>query len=203
MDKKKNHPTMMGVGYFTDGKYELYDKSKKRTRTVVGDAWYSMLKRCYSKSTQSRYTTYIGCTVCEEWHSFQNFAKWYSENIWNEEFTFLDKDILIKGNKLYSPNTCIIVDNNINNLFTKNNKNRGDLLIGVVKRGNKFASRISICGNMKTIGNFYTQEEAFTSYKLAKESYIKQVADEYKSKYHNFPQKLYDAMYSYEVEIAD
>ena len=50
------------------------------------------------------------------------------------------------------------------------------------------------------IGRFDTPEEAFYAYKQFKENYIKEVADEYKD---SIPQKLYEAMYRYEVEIDD
>ena len=116
----------------------------------------------------------------------------------------LDKDILIKDNKIYSPKTCIFVPQRINKLFTKRQNDRGLCPIGVTERKNnkykKFESRCSI-GNGKRIslGYFYTKEEAFKAYKEYKEKYIRQIADEYKSKYPNFPQKLYDAMYNYQV----
>lgn len=50
------------------------------------------------------------------------------------------------------------------------------------------------------IVQFDTLEEAFYSYKNFKERYIKQVANEYKDK---IPQKVYDAMYRYEIKITD
>ena len=50
------------------------------------------------------------------------------------------------------------------------------------------------------LGHYNTPEEAFQAYKQFKENYIKQVADEYKEL---IPEKLYNAMYEYEVEIED
>jgi hypothetical protein len=108
----------------------------------------------------------------------------------------IDKDILIKGNKIYSPETCIFVSRKINSLFVKCNKSRGQSPIGVCKHGKKYYVRCSSMG----IGSFKTIEEAFNAYKQYKEDYIKQVADEYKNK---IPKKLYDALYKYEVEITD
>ena len=37
----------------------------------------------------------------------------------------LDKDILVKGNKIYSPNTCIFAPENINNLLQLIKENPG------------------------------------------------------------------------------
>lgn len=119
----------------------------------------------------------------------------------------LDKDILIKNNKIYSPNTCIFVPQRINNLFTKTNKNRGNLPIGVsyYLNYNQYTATCSIIKENerkghKTLGYFNTIEEAFNAYKNFKEKYIKQIANEYKD---YIPIKLYNALLNYQVEITD
>ena len=70
-----------------------------------------ILERGYSKLWKEKHPTYENVYVCEEWHNFQNFAKWYYNNYYsiNEERMEIDKDILYKNNKVYSPDTCIIV----------------------------------------------------------------------------------------------
>ena len=203
-----NHPTVYKVGYL-GGNY--YNNSKDR---YVYRAWNHMLERCYTKKYHQLFPTYIGCEVCEECHSFQNFAKWYYDNLWlplND--SKLDKDILFKHNKLYSPQTCVLVDNRINCLFTKNNKDRGCLPIGVTEdcrshtiraylyneNGNRTTKYVNPSTNDRDLDILI----AFNWYKENKEEYIQKIADEYATKYPNFPQKLYDAMYTYQVEITD
>ena len=168
-----------------------------------------MLIRCYEPYTINKYPTYIEVIVCKEWHNFQNFAKWYEENYYEigKGKMHLDKDILFKGCKIYSPKTCIFVPERINYLFIKSNAIRGEYPIGVswYKTSNKFRVQCKILdkeNNRKVIhlGYYTTSEEAFLAYKVFKENYIKQVADEYKKL---IPQKLYEAMYKYEVEIND
>ena len=118
----------------------------------------------------------------------------------------LDKDILFHGNKIYSPETCLIVPERINKLFTKSTKSRGEYPIGVRERRNRLIAYCSITENNKTkqvnLGRFplHQVEEAFLTYKRFKENYIKQVADEYKN---SIPDKVYQALYNYEVEITD
>ena len=113
----------------------------------------------------------------------------------------LDKDTLVKGNKIYSPETCIFVPQRINYLFLNSGGSRGLLPLGVYTVGKKYASRTSKNGKRSVyLGSFDTPEEAFLAYKTAKEAYIKEVADEYKDK---IPKKLYDALYAYTVEITD
>ena len=191
-------PTLYGVGYIGETSTKKDGKSLKSY-----DYWYNMIKRCYSKVYQKKQPTYVGCSVYEEWKCYANFKEWFDMNFYciNNERIDLDKDILIKGNKIYSPDTCIFVPHSINCLFTKNDKRRGNLPIGVkLSYGKYYVSTSKIEGVDKNLGTFNTMEEAFYAYKEAKEKEIKRVADLYKDK---IPQKLYEAMYNYEVEITD
>jgi len=164
-----------------------------------------MLQRCYDPYEINRHPTYIDVFVCEEWHNFQNYAQWREENYYEvfNEIMCLDKDILFKENKIYSPQTCIFVPKRINSLFTNRKNDRGDLPIGCIKQNDKIRVRCNTMENKnKHLGYFPINQviEAFTCYKNFKENYIKQVADEYKDL---IPTELYDAMYRYEVEIND
>lgn len=167
--------------------------------------WNKMLQRANDVSYQTKHPTYVSCKVCDDWYCYANFEKWYDENYYElgEELMNLDKDILIKGNKLYSPSTCIFVSQRINKLFTKSDSRRGEFPLGVKQSGHKYSSQISFEGKKLFLGTYDSIESAFQAYKTTKENFIKQVADEYKSKYPNFPIKLYDAMYNYQVEITD
>ena len=118
----------------------------------------------------------------------------------------LDKDILCKHNKIYSPNTCIYVPHAINTLFTKSDKARGKSVIGTSLFKGKYQVQCWLI-NPKTgkskreyLGRYETQEKAFEVYKYYKEKNIKMVADYYKGK---IPDELYQALYNYEVEITD
>ena len=194
--------TVYGVGFIGYGEYKVsnYDNElKKYIITNEYSIWSGMLRRCYDDKWKKKHPTYKNCIVCDEWHNFQNFAKWYEENYWEpiNERVELDKDILQYNEKIYSPNTCFLVSQRINLLFVEHKK------YGITKNYNRYALAACDENGRKFLGTYSTQEEAFLAYKTFKEAYIKQVADEYKSKYPNFPQKLYDAMYSYEVEITD
>ena len=200
-------PRLFNNGYLGEGKYKVKENGKQ---TKVYSTWKNMLTRCYDNKCHEKYPTYKGCIVCEEWHNFQNFAEWYEENYYtvDNEKMHLDKDILIKHNKIYSPETCIFVPERINTLFTKCDKLRGGHYIGVDyhKASNKFRVRCSIYDfknnkkKLEHLGLYNTQERAFEVYKEFKENYIKQVADYYKNL---IPNKLYDALYNYKVEITD
>lgn len=203
-----------GHGYVGIGKYKpsivgkIYN-SGHNVMSRIYDVWNGMLERCYDPKYQQNKPTYKGCYVCDEWLNYQNFAEWYENNYYETndgEVMRLDKDILIKGNKCYSPQTCCFVPNNINVMFTSCKSVRGDLPIGVtyVKQGKKhYRVRVSdyiISNKRLDFGVYMTSQEAFEIYKLNKEKIIKQVADKYKDQ---IPQKVYDALYNYEVEITD
>ena len=114
--KVKNpfHPYVYNVGYIGEYSKKINNKKDKQ----IYKYWASMLKRCYDKNFLKNHPTYQECSVCKEWHNFTNFRKWYIENSYNiNERITLDKDILIKGNKIYSPNTCLLVPVDINSLF--------------------------------------------------------------------------------------
>lgn len=189
------------IGYIGVGRYK---GSRDGVHTKCYSKWVSMINRCYNPYEINRNPTYKDCIVCDEWHNFQNFAQWYEESYYEieNECMDLDKDILVKGNKVYSPDTCVFVPHKINILFTKRCGSRGELPTGVTynKDCNKFTSRHGCNGENVNLGLFECEVDAFNSYKIAKERYIKGVADEYKDL---IPKKLYCAMHEYEVEVTD
>lgn len=161
--------------------------------------WNSMLSRCYSKLYSDKFSTYEGISVCLEWHNLQTFSEWFHKN-YIEGFE-LDKDILIKGNKIYSPETCAFVPKEINYLFTKRQNCRGDYPIGVsIRRSGKFAAIFTKGKSQVYLGEYKTDKEAFESYKSAKEKYIKEVAEMWKGLIN---ERVYKAMYNYKIDITD
>ncbi|MFQ9297772.1 MAG: AP2 domain-containing protein [Clostridia bacterium] len=194
------------MGYLGEGNYKAWENGKD---TKVFKTWHHMLERCYSKKCHEKYSTYIVCETSDDFHNFQNFGEWDEDNYYeiNGEKMCLDKDILIKGNKIYSSETCIYVPQTINKLFTKSDKTRGKSVIGTSPYKNGKYQVYCCMINPETrkfkqeyLGYYNTEQEAFEVYKYYKEKNIKQIADYYKGK---IPDKLYDAMYNYEVEIDD
>ena len=193
-------PRVYGVGYLAEGKYKPSENGKK---TKYYDVWNKMLYRCYSPKYIQKHPTYEHCEVCKEWLNFQVFSDWFQTNYYEIEGQImnLDKDILCKGNKIYSPQTCIFVPQTINILFIKRDNDRGKFPVGVTyHRNKKYEAQCNMNGKRKYLGNYKSPEEAFYVYKNFKENYIKEVANQYKNV---IPQKLYDAMIKYEIEIDD
>jgi len=121
-----------GVG-FNDGKYP----TKKDGKFLLEyDTWKGMLRRCYSETMKTAHPTYIPCTVSENFKSYSYFYEWCHRQVGFGVAGFeIDKDIIKKRNKEYSETTCSFVPFQLNSLFTKTNKSRGGLPIGVCKKG--------------------------------------------------------------------
>ena len=198
--KNPYHPSNYGIGFLGIGNYKTRDEQGRELKRYK--LWRAMLQRCYDKKLHERYPTYAECEVCKEWHNYQNFAEWYETNYYeiDGEKMNLDKDILIKGNKIYSPSTCIFVPQKINLLFTKGKKVCNDLPIGAVFSKGRFHAICSVNGKQKAIGYFKTANEAFKEYKNFKENVLKNVAQEYEL---FIPHQLYLALINWEVEIND
>lgn len=140
------------------------------------EVWVSMIQRCYSAKLHAKRPTYKGCSTCKEWHSFMAFRAWMEKQDWRGKE--IDKDILIEGNKVYSPNTCVFVSAAVNTLFTDSGVARGPYLIGVTwnARENKFVSQ---CCNSKgvQIRSYHDSEaSAHSEWKAQKIKVIELVA---------------------------
>ena len=97
-----------GVGYLGEGKYKAKENGKNTDKHKI---WHYMLKRCYDPKHQEKHPSYKGCKVEDYLLNFQHMAEWIDKNYYEVqgEKMQLDKDILCKGNKVYSRETCIFV----------------------------------------------------------------------------------------------
>lgn len=166
-----------------DADYNVYvtgagDNGKRKVIWVCPfyRKWIHMLERCYNQKLHKKFPTYIGCTVCKDWKSFSNFKAWMETQDW--EGKHLDKDLLIRGNKIYSPDTCVFLDARVNTFLAENGACRGEFPIGVSferESGKYVAQCWSIeLGKNKKIGRFKTPREAheaWLSFKL-QQAYI-------------------------------
>ena len=193
-------PRVAGHGYIGEGEYKSVMDG---IQTHCYKTWRGMLTRCYDNNYHNKKPTYIDCEVCEDWLNYQNFAKWYYDNYYeiDGEQMNLDKDILCKGNKIYSPETCVFVPQRINDMFCSSKACRGELPIGVHKhKCGKYAALCHIDHKQNYLGLFNTAEEAFLVYKQYKENVIKEVANEY---INYIPYALYDSLINYDISIDD
>ena len=194
-------PSVYGVGYL--GCNLELKASYSGKKCPIYYAWARMIERCYSKKLHERFPTYIGCTVSDEFKDYSKWREWYDNYPYKQDGWHMDKDLLIKGNKVYSEDTCVFLPKEINLVLTKRTASRGEHLIGVYWCKTNKAFKAQVCknkGKQKNLGLFKTELEAFNAYKTAKESFVKEQANVWKSQ---IDIKAYEALMNYEVNITD
>ena len=134
----------------------------------------------------------------------QSRYEWYHNQIgFGNDSWQLDKDLLVKCNKIYNEESCVFIPSEINAILTKSTASRGDYLIGVCwsKTHKAFKARVrKNKGKQEFLGYFKTELEAFNAYKTAKGTFVKEQAEKWKGK---IDERAYDALMKYTVEITD
>lgn len=198
--RDRSLPTTCGFGYI-----DIENASIGRNATKEYGLWNNMINRCYNENLRYKHSAYVDCTVSEKWRYLSNFKDWCNKQIgFSNDGWHLDKDILVKGNKTYSENTCCFVPQEINTLILKADRIRGKYPIGVYhdtsKIHKRFSARVSKGGKYKRFGSYLTPEEAFYVYKKEKESYIKEIANKWKDQ---IDPRVYEALINWTIEITD
>ena len=193
-------PSVFGVGVVGT----KYPSMINGVQTKEYELWKSMLRRCCSDTYKKKNPTYIGCEVSDNFKSYEYFYEWCHKQIgFGNEGWQLDKDLLVKGNKVYSENTCVFLPKEINVALTKSTASRGEHLIGVYwhKRNKAFVAMVNKNkGTQEHLGYFKTEIEAFNAYKIAKEAFVKEQANKFNSQ---IDPRAYSALMNYEVGIDD
>ena len=189
-----------------------YTKPTKEQRYNLKN---NMKTRCYNTNYHKVRPDYKDCTICDEWlDDKKSFYEWVDHNFYEiegEPTVELDKDILVPGNKVYSPDTCIFVPKRINDLFVHiHGRKKNGLPTGVTysKKTGKYQAAVrESCKDTdskdedkkKTVrlGFFDTIEEAYEVYKTHKMAEIIYIADCYKDV---IPDKLYQAMINWKFD---
>ena len=193
--KDRMYPSVYGVG-ITGEKIPVVDGKRCKQREL----WVRMLDRCYSKGKNK--PTYEGCSVSENFKYYPFFKEWCEKQIGFDVKGFaLDKDILVKGNKVYSEGACVFVPQEINNILTyKKSTNKGLSASVALQKSGRYSVSFRKDRITQNLGRFDTPEEAFQAYNQVKESYIKAVAGKWKDQ---IDPRVYEALMNWKVEITD
>ncbi len=195
--RQKARKLIYGVGindsdYVTVKREFIIGEDGRKKRIIVWRCpffatWRSMLARCYSETYLKSRPSYEGCSVCEEWLTFSNFKAWMCTQDW--EGKELDKDILIRGNRVYCPNTCVFVYNDINSFVKVEEFSRGLCLPGVHihTQDGRFCARVSVAGKVQHIGLFKSEEDAHSAWKREKYLQVIQMQN-------RIPEKVFQAL---------
>lgn len=183
---------------FNSGKYPA---TKDGKILKVYNLWHNLICRCYHPRTPTERPTYVGCSISEKFKDFSFFHEWCLTQIgFGQEGYQLDKDLLLKGNKVYSEDTCVFLPRDLNSLLLSSKAARGSLPLGVSAVGTRFRVHCGRKPANRFVGDFKTPEEAFQAYKQAKETFIKSQAEKWKDQ---IDIRAYEALMRYEVLPTD
>lgn len=173
-----------------------------KEKTLEYSHWQKMLTRCV-KSNEKENKTYIDCTVSENFKSYSYFYEWCQKQVGFDNKNFhLDKDLFLKGNSIYSEDTCFFVPMELNNMILSTKASRGDFPIGVSfdKRAKRFEAYLTKERRKFSLGFYSDPITAFNAYKKEKEDYIKYMAEKYKNQ---IDERLYLSLMNRVVDIDD
>ena len=173
--KERSEYKKYGVGVFENFPVKgIVD----RVTTKAYRAWDAMLARCYGVNKES-YAAYgaVGVRVCDEWLIFQNYVKWYDAQ-YKEDDWHVDKDIILVGNKLYSPDNCTMVPPLINTFFATLPKGSPS----VFEKSGKFLVQGKNANGERTYSWCATEEDAIQKYWEDKIQTAKDIANKYYGK---------------------
>lgn len=172
-----------GVG-INDADYQvnLNESGLKRSRIwmcPIYQVWANMIARCYSARYQAMNPSYIGCTVSPEWHYFSEFKAWMEGRHW--QGMQIDKDLLLKGNKVYGPEACVFVSNQLNSFIGGRSSSRGDCPAGVFWSDDHGKFRSMCCnpftGKREHLGFFTDPDVAHEAWRAKKHQHACRYAD--------------------------
>ena len=195
--KNPYRPNIYGVGFFGVGDFKGFGDGRP---TPEYDAWHSMMSRCYNKKVHKKQPSYADCFVDKRWHNFQVFAEWYTGHEHYGLDYHLDKDLLVAGNKTYSPETCSLVPAQINSLIGKNQRKKGGCPAGVSyhKAKKKYIASVGHDGKNIHIGAYNCPVEARKAYLEVKKRLVREKALEWEGK---IRRDIFNALMNWTAEI--
>lgn len=170
--------SIFGIGYIGDGKYMTQVDGKKQ---LVYQVWVSMIERCCVEEKRDKHKAYEKSELCLEWHNYQNFAEWFENNSYDigNERLHLDKDIMYKGNTIYSPYHCILVPQIINEQFKSHSGREKKIDTDLPYTIRRTATGYSATYRGKTLGIYKTVDECISVYLSKKKEYLNELVDRY------------------------
>lgn len=169
--------SVYGKGYLGEG---LYSTRINKVMTLEYMTWVNMLKRCYDPGYHMTHPTYEDCIVCNEWLNFQTFANWYCNTGYYGLGYEIDKDLLVRGNRIYSPTTCVMLPSEINAILSvKSNTNR-ELPVGVYPSGNNYQVKVHDASGGTYVGTYHSISLAIEAQHNAKKLLIYKLAEKHR-----------------------
>lgn len=178
--------SVYGIGCFGVGPYKAKVNNKF---TPEYQLWIGMMTRVYNKGELVKHPTYEAVTVCDDWLNYQVFAEWcqtqtgFKVEESSGRRMALDKDLLVPNNKVYSPDTCCFLPNQINVAMKGRQRDKQtELPSGVYwhNASNGYAVSINKDSKQYHLGCFKDVESARKVFRTAKKEYLEELSHRYK-----------------------
>ncbi len=158
------------IEYGNVNKEDIFNEDGSKTTAYI--RWSHILERVYSNGRKKQSNCYSNAILCQEWFIFENFLRWYNENVEEgKEDLSIDTDLLSNGLvKCYGPYTCVMIPRVLNNLL----KGMWDNLETIVDGRGSNNLYLKIKGSNVKFGNYISSIELgidkiyITSYKYYK-----------------------------------
>lgn len=171
----------------------------KRRMLPEYNQWFDMFQRCFSERSKKVRVSYKYCQMDKEWCSYDSWLEWarcqtgFLQRDSRGNLFQIDKDLLGTG-MLYDIESCCFLPKEINVALINNFKGFQSMPNG------KFRVVVSCYGVRKSLGCFSKLDDAFSIYKEARETYLKDLAEKWKG---SIDARAYNALLNYTVNIED
>ena len=173
---RKSSTLICGVGT-NDVPFKVSNSEGYKGKYPLYNLWAGVLRRCNDWDL-NKHPTYKGVLSSKEFESLHLFILAMKDK-YVPEYS-LDKDLLIRGNKIYSTNTVIFIPKEINNFLVKNDINRGNKLLGVsIHTHGRLQAQIKLDGKGTNLGLFDNELEAHQAWQSAKIKQAKVLKERY------------------------
>lgn len=163
-----------------DDKYE----EKHYSKNYYDDEFRAMAMQkhhgMFDRVKNPRSECYEDVTICEEWKDFETFYEWLKDNwVDCDERVDLDKDLLGKNNKIYSPQTCCLIPHSLNVSIRIPNKQEARGIANWDEKRQAYKIRIDV-GKYHINTQRRKYKDAMDLYFVKKDEFVKALAEDYR-----------------------
>lgn len=176
-----DYPVQIEKGHWRDG-----NKREVTWRCPYHQTWLSVIRRCYSQTYLKKCPAYKGCSVDQRWKKLSSFIAWMKiqpeHDLWVSHNYQVDKDFLFPNERVYGPDTCVLLPPSINGLFGGMKKGRVFPLGVSYKEANKkYQAQIYSGGKKVYLGLFSSPEEGHKEWQTRKIEDLRNAIKDYVS----------------------
>lgn len=184
---------LQGVGFLGVGKHIAHTDKKT---TEVYEKWQSIIQRCYNPYKLDKHRKFMNHTVCDTWHSFQDFAEWYTQLEYTDCNYQLVKNLIDLENTVYDATHCFLIPKSISMSLAL--AKHGKYPYGI--KFNKAKGKYQVVLHKKSTGgaltSYDTLKQAIAGYVDHKEQHVKELANEWRNVISN---RTYIALMSWKI----